>query len=409
MSASVDASETATVGDAPGARVCAGCGAEATMACPSCVKLKQSEPAVCAGDFGVAYYCEQECFKKHWKDHKGSHKKWAARIEIATPDYAMPACFRGYGDWTGTLRPWARPSRDSTRERLRRMPPHIVRPDYSETGQPTSEQIEKRTKAIRVYSPKDVAGIRETCAIGREIIDAAGRAVREGVTTAELDRVTYEATVERGGYPSPLNYYDFPCSVCTSVNEVICHGIPDLRELQKGDVVNVDVSVYRGGYHADLNETYVVGAADEGAYHLVETAFMCLSAGADLVRPGTMYRDVGAAVEKVAKARGCSVVRTYCGHGIGELFHTAPNIPHYAKNKATGIMKPGHIFTIEPMINEGVWRDKTWPDQWTAVTADGKRSAQFEHTFLVTEDGCEILTMRDSEPKMLWDIAKQQR
>jgi len=289
------------------------------------------------------------------------------------------------------------------------MPPHIVRPDYSETGQPTSEHIEKRTKAIRVYSPKDVAGIRETCAIGREIIDAAGRAVREGVTTAELDRVTYEATVERGGYPSPLNYYDFPCSVCTSVNEVICHGIPDLRELQKGDVVNVDVSVYRGGYHADLNETYVVGAADEGAYHLVETAFMCLSAGADLVRPGTMYRDVGAAVEKVAKARGCSVVRTYCGHGIGELFHTAPNIPHYAKNKATGIMKPGHIFTIEPMINEGVWRDKTWPDQWTAVTADGKRSAQFEHTFLVTEDGCEILTMRDSEPKMLWDIAKQQR
>ena len=352
--------------------------------------------------------------RRNWAAHKKTHKPWAAAVEIATPlapevASTPPDCFRGYGDYTGALRPWARPATDTTGERLKRLPGNVRRPDYSLTGQPTSEQMERRNRAIRVYSKKDIDGIREVCQIGRAVLDAGGRAVAAGVTTAEIDRVVYETTVALGAYPSPLNYYDFPCSVCTSVNEVICHGIPDLRPLEDGDVVNVDVSAYFGGYHGDLNETFVVGKASDADYKLVETAFKCLMAGADLIKPGTMYRDVGAVVEKVAKAQGCSVVRTYCGHGIGELFHTAPNIPHYAKNKATGIMKPGHIFTIEPMINLGVWRDKTWPDQWTAVTADGKKSAQFEHTFLVTEDGYEILTMREDEPKMVWDLAKQQR
>ena len=415
MSSTLDASETATEGEAaPAINVCAACGAEAKMACPQCVKLKQKEPAgFDGGGFGVVYFCTQDCFKANWSAHKKSHKPWAAAIDVATPldpeeAKRPPDCFRGYGDYTGDLRPWAYP-KDDTAARLRRLPASIARPDYSQTGQPTSEQMEKRNRAIRVYSPKDIAGIREVCKIGRKVLDAAGRAVGLGVTTAEVDRVTYETTVEHGGYPSPLNYYDFPCSVCTSVNEVICHGIPDLRPLEEGDVVNVDVSVYYGGYHGDLNETFVVGKGADDDYRLVETAFKCLMAGANLIRPGTMYRDVGGAVERVAKAANCSVVRTYCGHGIGELFHTAPNIPHYTKNKATGIMKPGHIFTIEPMINLGVWRDRTWPDQWTAVTADGKKSAQFEHTFLVTDDGYEILTMRDDEPKMVWDIAKQQR
>ena len=265
---------------------------------------------------------------------------------------------------------------------------------------------------IPVNSEFDIQGIRAAARAAREVLDLATAAVSQngvGMTTEELDELVHTETIKRGGYPSPLNYYDFPCSVCTSVNEVICHGIPDLRPLEEGDVVNVDVSVYYGGYHGDLNETFVVGKGADEDYRLIETAFKCLMAGANLIRPGTMYRDVGGAVERVAKAANCSVVRTYCGHGIGELFHTAPNIPHYTKNKATGIMKPGHIFTIEPMINLGVWRDRTWPDQWTAVTADGKKSAQFEHTFLVTDDGYEILTMRDDEPKMVWDIAKQQR
>ncbi|KAI2535265.1 METAP1 isoform 11, partial [Pan troglodytes] len=158
------------------------------------------------------------------------------------------------------------------------------------------------------------------------------------------------ACIARNCYPSPLNYYNFPKSCCTSVNEVICHGIPDRRPLQEGDIVNV--------------------------------------------KPGVRYRELGNIIQKHAQANGFSVVRSYCGHGIHKLFHTAPNVPHYAKNKAVGVMKSGHVFTIEPMICEGGWQDETWPDGWTAVTRDGKRSAQFEHTLLVTDTGCEILTRR---------------
>jgi methionyl aminopeptidase len=168
--------------------------------------------------------------------------------------------------------------------------------------------------------------------------------------------------------------------------------------------VNLDVTTYnRGGYHGDLNETFCVGKVDEEGRHLVRTAFDCLAAGVELVKAGALYRDIGGAIEAVAKKNKCSVVRTYCGHGIGSLFHTLPNIPHYAKNKAKGTMKAGHVFTIEPMINLGVYSDKTWGDNWTAVTTDGKRSAQFEHTILVTEKGYEILTARENEPVMTWN------
>ncbi|KAJ1458787.1 peptidase M24, structural domain-containing protein [Pelagophyceae sp. CCMP2097] len=386
-------------------RECAGCGKAGaiSLACPSCVKLKGSEPSNFKAPQDVAYFCEQACFKEHWAAHKAAHKPWQRAIEAAVHSTAMPPEFRGY-DFTGPLRPVGRDV-----SRVGKLPAHISKPDYWRTGQPVSEQEEKRNRAIRVYTPKEIEGMRAVCQVGRQVLDAAGRAVKVGATTAEIDRVTFEKSVELGAYPSPLNYYDFPCSVCTSVNEVICHGIPDLRELVEGDVVNVDVSVYKDGFHGDLNETYVVGKADDASVKLVETAFKCLMAGAALVKPGTCYRDIGPAVDRIARAAGCSVVRTYCGHGIGELFHTLPNVPHYAKNKAAGIMKAGHIFTIEPMINMGVWNDQTWPDQWTAVTADGERSAQFEHTFLVTKDGCEILTARENEPEMVWDIAKQQR
>jgi len=391
-----------------------GCPASsATMACPSCVKLKQREPADFGESPGVDFYCSQACFKTHWSEHRKKHKPWQERLEAAAAARwvasEMPACFGGFGDWTGPLRPWARDPKGSKASRLAALPASVGRPDYWETGTSASEQEEKRSRAIRVYSEREIAGIRRACEIGREVLDECGRAVGVGVTTAEIDRVCYEATVERGAYPSPLNYYDFPCSVCTSVNEVICHGIPDMRELAEGDIVNVDVSVFKDGFHGDLNETFLVGRVDDDSRRLVKTAFDCLAAGADLVKPGAYYRDVGAAIDRAARANNCTVVRTYCGHGIGQLFHTAPNVPHYAKNKATGVMKPGHVFTIEPMINLGGWRDKTWPDDWTAVTADGKRSAQFEHTFLVTHHGYDILTKRHDEPTMLWDLAKQQR
>lgn len=188
------------------------------------------------------------------------------------------------------------------------------------------------------------------------------------------------------------------------MNEVICHGIPDYREIQDGDIVNIDVTTFnRGGYHGDLNETFLVGNADEDAKRLVETSFNCLAAAVDMVKPGTLYRDLGTAIHKTASKKKCSIVRTYCGHGIGSLFHTIPNVPHYHKNKAKGTMKAGHVFTIEPMINLGNPGDYTWGDNWTAVTTDGKRSSQFEHTILVTETGYELLTGRDNEPVMTWN------
>lgn len=175
--------------------------------------------------------------------------------------------------------------------------------------------------------------------------------------------------------------------------------------------MNIDVTVYNaGGFHGDLNETFMVGpSVDADGRKLVETSFQCLANAVALVKPGRLYRDLGSTIEKTAKQSKCSVVRTYCGHGIGSLFHTSPNVPHYAKNKAKGVMQPGHVFTIEPMINLGNPGDKTWDDNWTAVTTDGKRSSQFEHTLLVTETGYEILTARENEPVMLWDAALNTR
>ena len=201
-------------------------------------------------------------------------------------------------------------------------------------------------------------------------------------------------------YPSPLNYVHFPKSVCTSVNEIICHGIPDQRVLVDGDIINLDVSVYHGGFHGDLNETYYVGPkalADPESVRVVETARECLQNAIEIVKPGMAFRDPGGVIEKHAKSRDCSTIKTYCGHGVNMLFHCAPNVPHYAKNKAIGIAKPGMCFTIEPMVALGTYKDKTWPDNWTSATQDGRRSAQFEHTLLVTEDGVEVLTARKAD------------
>jgi methionyl aminopeptidase len=216
-------------------------------------------------------------------------------------------------------------------------------------------------------------------------------------------------------YPSPLNYGHFPKSVCTSPNEVICHGIPDQYVLQDGDILNIDVTLYHGGFHGDLNETYYIGdkaLADPDSVRVVECSRQCLEESIKIVKPGMLFRDPGNVIEKHAKTMGCSVIKTYCGHGINQLFHCAPNIPHYAKNKAVGTAKPGMCFTIEPMVSLGTWKDKTWPDDWTSTTTDGSRTAQFgefgidmvmddvfandgvEHTLLVTKDGVEVLTAR---------------
>lgn len=168
--------------------------------------------------------------------------------------------------------------------------------------------------------------------------------------------------------------------MCTSVNEVICHGIPDQRVLQDGDILNIDVTLYHNGFHGDLNETYYIGdkaLANPDAVRVTETSRECLAKAIEIVKPGTLFREYGNIIEKHAKAQNCSVIRTYCGHGINQLFHCAPNVPHYAKNKAIGQAKPGMCFTIEPMISIGTHRDKTWPDDWTSVTQDGSLTAQF--------------------------------
>jgi len=174
---------------------------------------------------------------------------------------------------------------------------------------------------------------------------------------------------------------------------VICHGIPDHRKLQEGDIINIDVTLYHDGFHGDLNETYPVGRIDEDSERLIRTARKCLDESIKICKPGVLIRDIGKVIEPIARANGCSSVRTYTGHGINDLFHCTPNVPHYAKNKAVGTMKPGMCFTIEPMINlGGNWDEVHWPDNWTATTVDGKRSAQFEETLLITEAGVEVLT-----------------
>jgi len=247
---------------------------------------------------------------------------------------------------------------------------------------------------IDVKNAEQIERLREACRLGRDALDVAASMIKPGIRTEEIDAAVHDFIVSKGAYPSPLNYFKFPKSCCTSVNEVICHGIPDLRPLREGDIVNVDITVFFKGQHGDLNETFFVGEVDDDSKRLVEGAYDSLMTAIKHCKPGTMYREIGNIINKVADERSLSVVRSYCGHGLGELFHTAPSIPHYRKNKAIGIMKPGHTFTLEPMINLGTFKDRTWPDDWTAVTADGKRSAQFEHTLLITETGVEVLTER---------------
>ncbi|XP_007543927.1 methionine aminopeptidase 1 [Poecilia formosa] len=361
-----------------------GCSRDAKLQCPTCIKL---------GIQG-SYFCSQECFKGSWTSHKLLHKKAKEDKHQTEAKNCMEKDtntdpWLGYR-YTGKLRPHY----PLTALRGR---PEVMLTDGGclyPTGMSESEQFLKGTSQIKILSPEDIEGMRVVCKLAREVLDIAALMVKPGVTTEEIDHAVHLACVARKCYPSPLNYYNFPKSCCTSVNEVICHGIPDRRALQDGDILNVDITVYHNGFHGDLNETFFVGEVEEGAKRLVQTTYECLMQAIDSVKPGVRYRELGNIIQKHAQANGFSVVRSYCGHGIHRLFHTAPNVPHYAKNKAVGVMKPGHVFTIEPMICEGGWQDETWPDGWTAVTRDGKRSAQFEHTLLVTETGCEVLTRR---------------
>jgi methionyl aminopeptidase len=268
----------------------------------------------------------------------------------------------------------------------RPVPPQIVRPDYATTGRPKSQGKDVKT-------PDELERLRRACRAAARVLRVTGEAVRAGIATDALDAVAHEETIRLGGYPSPLNYRGFPKSLCTSVNEVICHGIPDARPLEDGDIVNLDVTVFLEGMHGDCSATFLVGDVDPGGRRLVQIARECLERGIAAVRPGHPISDIGKAIESHASRHGYGVVRAYCGHGIGESFHTALQIPHHYDPSMKRVMEPGMTFTVEPMITEGTWQDLLWDDGWTAVTADGKRSAQFEHTLVVTPDGAQILTV----------------
>lgn len=359
----------------PSKRKCLGvdCDNDAgTLQCPTCLKLGIKD----------SFFCSQDCFKKSWGSHKSMHKQ-----ENKTGYYNPFPNF----SYTGSLRPVYPLSP------RREIPKTIPHPDYAADGIPKAGRSLVNRNKVEILDKKAQDAMRKVCRLAREVLDIAAAAVRPGISTDEIDRIVHEECIKRNSYPSPLNYNHFPKSVCTSINEVICHGIPDQRILMDGDIVNLDVTLYHEGYHGDLNETYYVGdraKADPDTVRVVEAARECLDEAIKLVKPGTLYRDFGNVIEKHAKAKNTSVIRTYVGHGINTIFHCPPNIPHYAKNKAVGECKPGQTFTIEPMIALGKYRDITWPDNWTSTTIDGKKTAQFEHTLLVTEDGVEILTAR---------------
>uniref|UniRef100_A0A0W0F503 Methionine aminopeptidase n=1 Tax=Moniliophthora roreri TaxID=221103 RepID=A0A0W0F503_MONRR len=312
------------------------------------------------------------------KTHKVVHD--LAKLNVGPPNVAKTpgGTYNPFPDFpfTGSVRPMYPLSP------RRHVPEHIARPDYAEGGRPRGEYRELG-KPARILTLEEQEKARKVCRLSREVLDIAASHIRPGISTDEIDEIVHNACIERNGYPSTLNYNFFPKSLCTSVNEIICHGIPDQRVLQEGDIVNLDVSLYHDGFHGDLNATYAVGKIDEESEKLIKTAREALDAAIKMCKPGALIRDVGKTIEPIVRANGCSVVRTYVGHGINELYHGAPNVPHYAKNKAVGTMKPGMVFTIEPMVNLGSnWGDVHWPDNWTAATVDGKRSAQFEETLL---------------------------
>ena len=269
----------------------------------------------------------------------------------------------------------------------RQVPDSIISPEYAKTGVAGG-----RGPSCKKESEEEISRMRRAGTVAREVLDAVLAAVRPGITTNALDEIAHLSAISRGAYPSPLNYMGFPKSLCTSVNEVVVHGIPDSRELQEGDIINCDVTVYIDGMHGDCSETVLVGDVSREARALVEVTWECLMKGIDVVRPGRLFNEIGRVIENHTDKHGYSVVREFTGHGIGGTFHMAPYIAHFYEPANKARMEEGMTFTIEPMINSGSPNCMIWPDNWTAVTADLALSAQFEHTVLVTETGVEILT-----------------
>jgi len=269
----------------------------------------------------------------------------------------------------------------------RPVPTAIARPEYVDRPRP------EPFTGSEVKDADTIARMRVAGRIAAQAMEAAAAAIAPGVTTDEIDAVGHEFLLDHGAYPSTLGYKAFPKSLCTSVNEVICHGIPDSRRLEDGDIVNIDITAFIGGVHGDTDATYLVGDVDDESRALVERTREALERAIKAVRPGRPVSVIGRVIESYARRFGYGVVRDFTGHGIGSAFHSGLVIPHYDDASYDTVMESGMTFTIEPMLNLGTDAWEMWDDGWTVVTRDGKRSAQFEHTLLVTETGAEVLTL----------------
>jgi methionyl aminopeptidase len=256
-------------------------------------------------------------------------------------------------------------------------------------------RTEEHALGIDIKSAKDIQAMRASCRVAAETLLLVGQKLRVGVTTDDINTWVHDNTIQQGARPSPLHYKGFPKSVCTSVNDVVCHGIPGPELLRDGDIINVDITTFFQGFHGDTSATFYVGMPGPAARHVTETARKALDIGIAEVREGAHLGDVGAAIQEYVEKRGCSVVRDFVGHGIGRKFHEPPQVKHYGKRGSAERLKAGMIFTIEPMVNMGRYEVKLDArDKWTVRTADGTLSAQFEHTVLVTKTGFEVLTQR---------------
>lgn len=250
----------------------------------------------------------------------------------------------------------------------------------------------RNTGAIRLYDAEAFEGMRRACQLTARCLDSLAALVKPGTTTEEIDAHVFRFGMEAGALPATLNYRGYMKSACTSINHVVCHGIPNDKPLREGDIVNIDVTYILDGYHGDASRMYLVGNVKRAAERLCEVTYRSLELAIAEVKPGNHMGDIGAAIQVYAEAERCSVVRDFCGHGVGRLFHDAPNVLHYGRRGEGAEIRPGMIFTIEPMINLGKPHVKVLPDGWTAVTRDRTLSAQYEHTVGVTETGCEVFT-----------------
>ncbi|MFD3456531.1 type I methionyl aminopeptidase [Streptomyces sp. NPDC058691] len=269
----------------------------------------------------------------------------------------------------------------------RPVPASIPRPEY--VGRPAPRPYD----GPEVQSAETVEKMRVASRIAAQAMEEAAKAIAPGVTTDELDRIAHEYMCDHQAYPSDLGYRGFPKSLCASINEVICHGIPDSTRLRDGDIVNLDVTAFVHGVHGDTNATYFVGEVDEESRQLVDRTRESLNRAIKAVKPGRQINVIGRVIESYAKRFGYGVVRDFTGHGINTAFHSGLIVPHYDDPRATTVMKPGMTFTIEPMLTLGTHEYDIWDDGWTVVTKDRKRTAQFEHTLVVTDTGAEVLTL----------------